>query len=450
MRSIKSVVVALSILVSCGAVAQGIPGGRVAQSGALINVGSRLCASIAQQSADDGVNVQLGDCRDGRGDWDLVEVGRSEIAIVNRVSGRVLDVAGGSRDDGANVQQWSWNGSGAQRWTYEPVRGAWRIVNRQSGRCLEVQGRATNAGANVAQYRCTGDDNQLWRLGAVADNIGGRPHAQAEPVAAGPGGRPQGRALYAGMIHSRATGKCVDVEGGSDADGADVRQWSCNGSPAQLWDVVDLGRNEVAFASVGSNKVMEVAGASRQRGADVVQYRWHDGANQRWRMEPIEGGFFRVVNVGSGKCLDLDAARFEDGANIAQSDCHLGQNQQWRVEIRSTGGNWSGYRPEQNWSARGRRYQEDPPAYLVGDFKGYNNYYQSAIQLSIYSDGVVIGTLDGGQKVLGYYRGDQVFLGNGRYDVEQERAGFRLKPSGQPGNAVSYQRLRYESPVRPR
>jgi hypothetical protein len=445
----------LAALVSAGAAAQDIAGSRVAQSGVLVNVGSRLCADLAQSSSREGVNIQLGDCRSGLAAWDLVELGQNDYAIVNRASRQVLDVQGGSRDDGANVQQWTWNGSGAQRWAVQSIRGAYQFINRQSGKCLEVQGRAANPGANIAQYRCTSEDNQLWRLDPVAATATADPRGYIRPadapvVAATAGGRPAGRTLYTGMIHSRATGKCVDVEGASNADGADVRQWSCNGTNAQLWDVVDVGRNEVALVVLASNKVMEVVGGARHSGADVVQNRWTGGPNQRWRMEPVEGGFSRFVNSGSGKCLDLDAARTADGVNIAQYECHYGENQQWRMEIRSTGSNWSGYRPEQNWAARQGRFQQEPPAFLIGDFKGFNNFYQSNIQLSIYSDGVVIATLDGGQKVLGYYRGDQIFLGNGRFDVEQERTGFRLSPSGQGGNPVSYQRLRYESPARGR
>ena len=121
-----------------------------------------------------------------------------------------------------------------------------------------------------------------------------------------------------------------------------------------------------------------------------------------------------------------------------------------RTKRSASGAGWGGYRPEPNWWARDQQYQEEPPSFMVGDFKGVNNFYQSNIQLSIYSDGMVIATLDGGQKVLGYVRGDRLFLGNSRYDVEQERTGIRLIAAGQAGPAVSYQRIRYLSPVRPR
>ena len=452
----------LASLATAAAMAQDI-GGRVTQSGFLINVGSRLCADVISGGGREGGNVQLGECRGSRAEWDLVELGPNDYAIQNRSTGQVLDVQYSSRDDGGNVQQWTWNRSDAQRWSVETVRGALQIINRGSGKCLEVQGRGNTIGANIAQYRCTGDDNQLWRVdtsqaGAGTGNIrddlrnairGVLPVPVAPPTQ---DVRPAGRTLYTGMIHSRVTGKCVDVEGANPNDGADVRQWSCNGSNAQLWDVIDLGRNEIAFISNTGNKAMEAIGSVRQGNADVVQNRWSAGPNQRWRMEPIEAGFSRIVNIGSGKCLDLAAGGAADGTNIIQYDCHLGPNQQWRIEIRggSSGTGWGGYRPNPNWYAPNQRYQEEPPAYLVGDFKGYNSYYQSSIQLSIYTDGVVIATLDGGQKILGYYRGEQLFLGNARYDIEQERTGFRLKPSGQAGAPVSYVRVRYDSPTRSR
>ena len=465
MQMATPLVALLASFATAGATAQDI-GGRVAQSGFLINIGSRLCADVAATGGREGGNVQLDECRAGRAEWDVVELGQNDFAFQNRATGQVLDVQNASRADGGNVQQWTWNRSDAQRWSVETVRGAYQIVNRGSGKCLEVQGRGNTIGANIAQYRCTGDDNQLWRVdtarggagtGNIRDDLRNAlrgvlpvPITPAAPVTQDV--RPAGRTLYTGMIHSRITGKCVDVEGASAADGADVRQWSCNGSNAQLWDVIDLGRNEVAFISNAGNKAMEAIGNVRQGNADVVQNRWMAIPTQRWRMEPIQGGFSRIVNVGSGKCLDLAAGGTTDGTNIIQYDCHVEPNQQWRIEIRggNSGTGWGGYRPNPNWYAPNQQYQEEPPAYLVGDFKGYNNYFRSNIQLSIHTDGVVIATLDGGQKILGYYRGDQLFLGNARYDVEQERSGFRLRPTGQAGAPVSYVRARYDSPTRSR
>jgi hypothetical protein len=453
MRTVLAVL-AMGLLVSL-TYAQNLRG-RVVHSGTIVGVGSRLCVEVANATAQEGVRVQLGDCRDSRGEWDITELGNNEVAVANRATGLVLDVDGASAMDGANVQQWTWNQSGAQRWRMESkAGGAVQLVNVGSGKCLDVSGRATVPGARLTQYRCTGADNQTFRLSRAGTQTGGtgspgfgRPGGVVVPPVAAvvAGVRPTGRSLYTGMIHSRATDKCIDVERASTADGANIFQWSCNATAAQIWDVVDLGRNEIAFVAQVSNKVMDVQGGDRRSGADVRQYSWNNLPTQRWRMENAERGFSRIVNIGSGKCLDLDGARSNDGAEIMQRDCHDGVNQQWRVEVSGNDAEWRRYNSGRNWGGKNQNYTEEPPAFLVGDFKAYNNYYQGNIQLSIYSDGVVIALIEGGQRVTGYYRGSQLFLGNARYDIQQETTGFRVAQVGQPASTTSYVRVRYESP----
>jgi hypothetical protein len=431
--------------------------GRAIHSGTIVGVGSRLCMELVQPSRQEGVRIQTGECRDARGEWDVTDLGNNEVAIVSRATGLVLDVAQASRDDGATVQQWTWNQSVAQRWRLE-AKGAnsYQVVNVGSGKCLDVVARSTSPGAPIAQYRCTGADNQQFRLSRVGQGGGpdGRPGVAVVPPAVvavapnnAPGVRPPGRSLYTGMIHSRATDKCVDVERASLADGANIFQWSCNATAAQIWDVVDLGRNEVAFVAQASNKVMDVQGGDRRSGADVRQYSWNGAPSQRWRMENAERGFSTLVNVGSGKCLDLDGAARKDGAEIMQFDCHGGVNQQWRIEVSGNDAGWRGYNSGRNWrGGRDQSYSEEPPAFLVGDFNAFNNYYQANIKLSIHSDGVVFAAIEGGQRVTGYYRGSQLFLGNARFDIQQEPKGFRTVQVGQPANSISYVRSRYESP----
>ena len=453
--------------------------GRPAYTGAIANVNSRLCLELAQGGAQEGVRVQQGDCRGPRADWDVLEMGSGEFAIVKRTTGLVMDVKDASRDDGAVIQQWSWNQSGAQRWRLDAKRPGLFLIINSSGKCLDVSGAAKNVGATILQYQCNGGDNQLFRLTratqtAVVDYsrfgnrqapppttssgnaglaalgalvVGGAIIAGSQPsIQSGPVTRPPGRVLTTGMIHSRATGKCVDVERAQTGEGVNIHQWSCNASAAQIWDVIDLGRGEIAFVSQVSSRVMDIQGRDRRAGADVRQYAWTGAPTQRWRMEIAERGFSMIVNVGSGKCLDLDAARSNDGAEILQFDCHGQENQQWRMEVSGNDAEWRGYSGKRDWSRRNQAISEDPPAFMVGDFTGYSANFQSDIQLSIHSDGIAIAVIDGGQRVTGYYRGSQLFLGNARYDILQETTGFRMAQVGARSNPLSFVRVRYESP----
>jgi hypothetical protein len=444
MRTVTTIAMAVLLVGASDAGHAQAPQGRLTQSGNLISDGSGLCATLAFQSSNDGVNVQQGDCRRGPADWDVIDVGRGEVAFVNRATGRVLDVAGASGDDGANVQQYTWNGTNAQRWRIQGGnRGSVQIVNVGSGKCLDVDSNSQPFGANIQQYGCHGRANQSWRIGRGGSAAPIPPPPPQNDYGAGNnGGRPQGRALYSGLIQSRATGKCVDVDRRGRPDGANIQQWSCHGSGNQIFEVIDVGRGEVVVMNTESGKVMEVQGGSWQNGADVAQWSWNGGQHQRWRMEATDRGYFRFINAGTRKCLDLDGASTADGANIAQSQCHNGANQQWRVEIRSSGGSWSGYQGGQNWWQPDRPQYDTPPGFVVGNFRGYSNYFNANVQLSVSPDGTVWGTVEGGQRVAGYFRGGQLHFGNARYDVSQDRNGFRAVQVGQPNNVMNYQRVR--------
>jgi len=148
---------------------------------------------------------------------------------------------------------------------------------------------------------------------------------------------PPGRIEFSGMIYNRGSGKCVDVQGGSTARKADVRQWACTGRPNQLWEVYSLGRGEYAVRNVGSGQVLDVMKASRDNGANVAQYPWNGGPNQRWRRSGSKDNF-QLINVNSGKCLDVSGASTDNGADISQYACHGRANQRWTLGYRMNPG----------------------------------------------------------------------------------------------------------------
>jgi hypothetical protein len=456
----------LCALLAQAALAQSPPG-VVQRSANLANPASGLCLDVAESRPRDGMNVQLGACTNATAVWDVVEVGRDEIALVNRITQRVLDVAGGSGDNGANVQQYTWNGSAAQRWRFEARVNSTHLVNVGSGKCLDIANRGTTAGSNVTQWACHDGSNQQWRFanrqpssfgsGSPSNpplSIPGEPSLATPPGSALPAGasqirlvndRLQGRRLYAGMLVSRQSGKCLDLESARNVDGTNVQQWTCHGGPGQLWDFLDAGKGEVVIVSRASNnKVLDVSGASGADGANIAQYFWNGGANQRWRLEAVDGGFFRLVSVGSGKCADLDTSRDagRDGANVLQWSCHDKPNQQWRIEVRGSGDRWSSYRPSASLPAPDTSYADRPPSGIVGTWRGYNEAYQSEVTLTIREDGTASAIVDRDIRVSGYYRRGVLYLGTERYTLSTSRGELISRLAGQNTNAVRYQRVR--------
>jgi glucosylceramidase len=142
--------------------------------------------------------------------------------IINFNSGKCVDVSGISKSDGANVHQWTCRHQSNQMWSVVPdwyTDGYFLLVVQHSGKCLDVSGPSTADGANVHQWTCHNGFNQQWSL------------------TGGPGGGAPvpGNTVY--RFVNRYSGKCLEVAGGSLSEGANIRQWTCNGSYHQYWVV---------------------------------------------------------------------------------------------------------------------------------------------------------------------------------------------------------------------
>jgi hypothetical protein len=141
-----------------------------------------------------------------------------------------------------------------------------------------------------------------------------------------------------------ASGKCLDVYGGSKVDGANVQQWSCHDGDNQRWIFKPQGYdgNDPVYLiiNVGSGKCLDVEGASLKDGANIIQYSCHSGKNQLWKVKPIGGEGerklsllgYQIISVKSGKCLDVSGSSLKDGANVLQWTPHNGDNQRWLLD----------------------------------------------------------------------------------------------------------------------
>lgn len=138
------------------------------------------------------------------------------------------------------------------------------------------------------------DNGRTARAQKFSWNPDGTPNL-GTPVAlgttlAGPSGETAATpAAY--TVVSRATGKCLDVSGASTADGADVRQWTCDGSAKQRWRVEDRGDDTSRLVNVSSGKVLDTADCSAADGADLRQWTWLDNTCQRFRLVTTEAAW---------------------------------------------------------------------------------------------------------------------------------------------------------------
>lgn len=126
--------------------------------------------------------------------------------VLARHSAKALDVNGHGTADGSNVLQWTYGGGNNQRWTLTHLgNNVYQIMGVESGKALEVASTSTANGTNVDIRTYTGANNQRWTITATSSG-----YFRLSPVSSG--------------------NSCLDVNGNSTADGANVQQWTCSGT----------------------------------------------------------------------------------------------------------------------------------------------------------------------------------------------------------------------------
>ncbi|ALT00333.1 beta-xylosidase [Lacimicrobium alkaliphilum] len=135
--------------------------------------------------------------------------------------------------------------------------GLYRLVSQHSGKPLEIQNAATDNGGNVVQYDFFGGLHQKWYVIR------------------------QDTSTYS-LINANSL-KSMDVWEGSHEPGANIAQWQYWGSEGQQWRI-NFDGNQVEIKSKLSDLVLDVNAKSQANSANIIQWTPNGGANQRWLM----------------------------------------------------------------------------------------------------------------------------------------------------------------------
>ncbi|WP_309117286.1 lectin [Saccharothrix sp.] len=115
--------------------------------------------------------------------------------------------------------------------------------------------------------------------------------------------------------------KCADADPSIAGNGAPVRLWDCNGTPAQQWTLASDG----TVRALG--RCLDVSGSGRSNGTKVQLWECNATGAQQWWPRP--GG--ALVNPPSGKCLDVPNSNTANGVQLQIYDCNGTGAQQWRL-----------------------------------------------------------------------------------------------------------------------
>ncbi|RCG30263.1 poly(3-hydroxybutyrate) depolymerase [Sphaerisporangium album] len=123
-----------------------------------------------------------------------------------------------------------------------------------------------------------------------------------------------------GPIRGVGSGRCVDVSGVSQVNGAQVQIWDCNGQANQQWTSTTAGELRVY-----GNKCLDVSNQGTADGSAVQIWDCNGQNNQKWRFN-ADG---TITAVGANKCLDVPGNATANGTRLSIWSCNGGANQRW-------------------------------------------------------------------------------------------------------------------------
>jgi hypothetical protein len=178
------------------------------------------------------------------------------------------------------------------------------LVDAATGQC------ATASGASVASAACDASSAQQFLFVPQAAKANAA-------IAAG---------TY--QVAAVSSGLCLDIAGGSTANGAKVQQQACNGGASQHFELrADTG-GSYRLVDVASGKSLDVTDVSTANGAKIQQWSTSASDNQRF-IVTTSGSGVALKAVNSGRCLDITDHSTSAGAALQQWSCSGSTNQQF-------------------------------------------------------------------------------------------------------------------------
>lgn len=139
-----------------------------------------------------------------------------------------------------------------------------------------------------------------------------------------------GGAYY--RLVSVRSGKAMDVNGFSTADGTRIQQWTDQNTANQQWRLRSTGDGYYELVNRNSGKVLGIAGESNAQAASAEQQTDSSSVSQEWRIDGVSGSdAVTFTSRRSGQVLDVSGASTAEGAAVIQYPGKGSTNQQWKL-----------------------------------------------------------------------------------------------------------------------
>ncbi|MFD9636070.1 RICIN domain-containing protein [Streptomyces violascens] len=128
------------------------------------------------------------------------------------------------------------------------------------------------------------------------------------------------------------SGKVLDVNGFSTADGTRIQQWTDQNTANQQWKLKSTRDGYYELVNRNSGKVLGIAGNSTAQGAAAEQQTDSSSTSQEWEIKAVSGSdAVTFTSRRSGQVLDVSGGSTADGAAVVQYPGGGSANQQWKL-----------------------------------------------------------------------------------------------------------------------
>ncbi|AWZ18175.1 RICIN domain-containing protein [Streptomyces sp. ICC1] len=143
---------------------------------------------------------------------------------------------------------------------------------------------------------------------------------------------PVNEPLAAAELLINSSGKCLEIENSSTANGAKAQQWTCVGQSGAYWKTVPAGSPaEFWIVNAKSGKCLEVENGWKHNGAPVQQWTCTPGVkHQLWMGAGPRPGGAAIMNSGTGKFLEVENSSGANGARVQHWQYAQVSGQAWR------------------------------------------------------------------------------------------------------------------------
>ena len=123
-------------------------------------------------------------------------------------------------------------------------------------------------------------------------------------------------------IVNKATGKVLDVEGGSLANFARIFQWTLHGGANQQWQLTKLTNGFFEIKNRKSDKLLDIVGTGGNcaNGVKTEQYINDNTGSQQWNLVRQADGSYKMINRTCNKTLKVEGGSTADGAPVELYD----------------------------------------------------------------------------------------------------------------------------------